>query len=65
MRKHAGYIYLLAGLIAALGGALESMGRVRLVDVLTLFFGGFGAGAGLTKTIADMRKAKRDNTSAS
>jgi len=34
--------------------------EVRLVIVLTLFFGGFGAGASLVSFIKDMKDKKRD-----
>ena len=34
----------------------QMMNRVRLVDILTLFFGGFGVGVGMVKTIIDLRK---------
>jgi hypothetical protein len=33
--------------------------RIRLVNILLLFFSGFGAGAGLVKTIIDVRLARK------
>jgi len=42
----------------ALLGALAMIDRVRLVDVLALFFGGFGAGAGLAASIVQHRKLR-------
>lgn len=42
----------------ALLGALALIDRVRLVDVLALFFGGFGAGAGLAASIVQQRKLR-------
>ena len=40
----------------ALVGALAMVDRIRLVDILALFFGGFGAGAGLVASIVQTRR---------
>ena len=42
--------------VIALLGALAMVDRVRLVDILALFFGGFGAGAGLVASIVQNRR---------
>ena len=42
----------------ALLGALALIDRVRLVDVFALFFGGFGAGAGLVASIVQHRRLR-------
>jgi hypothetical protein len=41
--------------LVALAGALGMQDRVRLVDILTLFAGGMGAGVGLAGGAADFR----------
>ena len=46
--------------VAALMSALQMQGRVRNVDILTLFAGGFGAGAGLVGAVVGMRRAKAE-----
>ncbi len=46
-------------LISAFVSALTMTGQVRLVTILTLFFGGFGAGVTLISFVYD-RKLKRD-----
>ncbi len=43
----------------ALIAALSMVGRVRLVDVLILFFGGFAAGASLVGYIRQRRAGDR------
>ena len=40
----------------ALLGALAMRDHVRLVDILALFFGGFGAGAGLVASVFQNRR---------
>lgn len=45
----------LASAAIALLGALAMRDRVRLVDILTLFFGGAGAGAGLVALVVQRR----------
>ena len=39
--------------------ALALSDRVRMVDILLLFFTGFGAGAGMVKTVLDVRASRR------
>ncbi|GLC28561.1 hypothetical protein [Roseisolibacter agri] len=46
--------------LVGLLGALALRDRVRLVDILSLFFGGVGTGAGLTETIVRRRLAARE-----
>ena len=46
----------IASTAIALLGALAMVDRVRVVDVLALFFGGFGAGAGLVASVVQNRK---------
>jgi hypothetical protein len=50
----------LAFAAAALGlmSALTMIGEVRLVNILILFFGGFGAGAGLVAAVRGFRAAR-------
>ncbi|HMC83641.1 MAG TPA: hypothetical protein VKL61_10465 [Candidatus Polarisedimenticolia bacterium] len=40
----------------ALLSAWRLQGRVRSVDIVALFFGGFGAGAGVMRAITKARK---------
>ena len=44
--------------VAALMSALQMQGRVRNVDILTLFAGGFASGAGLVGAVVGMRRAR-------
>ena len=55
-----------SSLVTALLGALAMRDRVRLVDVLVLFFGGAGAGAGLAALVVQrrQRRAVGDGTGA-
>jgi hypothetical protein len=56
LKKYLGIMTTVLGLFVAFLGVLQMMNRVRLVDILTLFFGGFGAGVGFVKTIVDFKK---------
>jgi hypothetical protein len=38
--------------------ALQMIDHVRLVEIVTLFAGGMGAGVGLVKAVIDHRKAR-------
>ena len=58
--KRLSLIAAVVGLLAALLGVIQMIDRIRVVDVLLLFFGGFGAGAGLIKAIMDYRMKKTD-----
>lgn len=51
-------IVALVGLAVALMSAWGMVDRVRLVDILTLFFGGLAAGVALGSAIAKVRAAK-------
>jgi len=46
----------IAGILATVMGAVQLIGQVRLVDILLLYFGGIGSGAGLVKLILDLKK---------
>ena len=50
--------------LVGLLGALALRDRVRLVDILSLFFGGVGTGAGLTEAVVRRRLAARDAAAA-
>ena len=50
-------VAVLSGLVALMG-AVAMRDRVRLVDILQLFAGGAGAGAGITATVAGLRRAR-------
>jgi hypothetical protein len=52
-----------ASAVTAMLGAFVARDHVRLVDILALFFGGAGAGAGLTAFLM-LRRAERRATSA-
>ena len=53
-----------AAAVAALMSALQMQGRVRTVDILTLFAGGFGAGVGIVSAAVGMRRAKERDQAA-
>jgi len=55
-KKWLGILATLLGIFATVMGVILMSGRVRLVDILFLFFGGFGCGAGLVRLIFDLRK---------
>jgi len=44
--------------VAALFSALQMQGRVRTVDILTLFAGGFGAGVGVVGAVVEWKRAR-------
>lgn len=55
-------VQLLAGIFStglALFSAVSLAGRIRLVDILTLFFGGFAAGVSLAYAIRNWRDRRR------
>jgi hypothetical protein len=60
IRKRLSIIGTILGILVACLGAYQMIGTIRTVDILTLFFGGFGAGAGMIKMILDFRKEKTD-----
>ena len=56
LKKYLGIITAMLSLFVALLVIPQMMNRVRLVDILTLFFGGLGVGVGMVTTIIDLRK---------
>jgi len=58
IRERLGFIGAIIGILVAVIGAYQMIGIIRTVDIITLFFGGFGAGAGMVKMILDFRKKK-------
>ena len=58
IRKRLDFIGTILAIFIAFFGAYQMIGNIRTVDILTLFFGGFGAGAGMIKLIMDYRKEK-------
>jgi uncharacterized membrane protein HdeD (DUF308 family) len=63
IRKRLSIIGTILGVLVAVLGAYQMIGTIRTVDILTLFFGGFGAGAGMIKMILEFRKEKTDTDS--
>jgi hypothetical protein len=57
LKKKIGLIGAAAGLAVSLLSALQMIDHVRLVEIVTLFAGGMGAGVGLVKAVIDHRKA--------
>jgi hypothetical protein len=47
------------GLVSGLITAFDLVPRVRLVEVVTLFFSAFGAGATMVGAIIEIRKSRR------
>jgi hypothetical protein len=58
LRVRLSLIGALAAAVAALMSALQMQGRVRTVDILTLFAGGFAAGVCVVGAVVEMRRAK-------
>jgi len=58
MLKKIGLIGAAAGLAVSLLSALQMIDHVRLVEIVTLFAGGMGAGVGLVKAVIDHRHAR-------
>jgi len=58
LKKRIGLIGAVAGLAVSLLSALQMIDHVRLVDIVTLFAGGMGAGVGLVKAVTDYRKTR-------
>ena len=59
MKKYSPLIFSFIMILAGFLNVLTLIDRIRLVDILLLFFSGFGAGAGLVKTIIDVRLARK------
>ena len=57
-RRNAAFIGAVLSTVVAFAGALGMKDRVRLVDIVTLFAGGIGAGASLTAAVAARRRAR-------
>jgi hypothetical protein len=58
-------LLLIAAFVGLASGLVTSFGlvpRVRLVEVLTVFFTAFGAGATLVGAVLEFRKARRPGT---
>ena len=60
-KKWLGMFATLMGVLATVLGAIQMIGRIRLVDILFLFFGGFGCGAGLVRMIFDYKLKGQKN----
>ncbi len=59
LKKRIGLIATIFCVAVAALDAVLMADRLRLVDILTLFFGGFGAGAGMVKAIIDYRAHRK------
>jgi hypothetical protein len=59
MKKYYPLIFSFIMILSGFLNVLMLVDRIRLVDILLLFFSGFGAGAGLVKTIIDVRLARK------
>jgi hypothetical protein len=59
MKKYYTLIFSFIMILSGFLNVLMLVDRIRLVDILLLFFSGFGAGAGLVKTIIDVRLARK------
>ena len=58
MRDKLATFSTVLGAVLALLGALQMRDHVRLVDILTLFAGAFGAGAGVASLVAARRRRR-------
>ena len=59
MKKNKTTLLLVAAILSgAVGllGALGNVGRIRVVDIVQIFFGGAGAGAGIVAVVAQARR---------
>ena len=63
LRKRLDLMGTALAIFIAFFGAYQMIGKIRTVDIIILFFGGFGAGVGLLKTILDYRKGKTSTDS--
>ena len=55
MRDKLAVLSTVLGAVLTLWAALLMQDHVRMVEILTLFFGGFGAGAGVASLVAANR----------
>jgi hypothetical protein len=53
-------IVAILGLVLAIASMHSVVPRIRLVEAIGLFATAFGAGAGLTATLAGVRRERRD-----
>ena len=58
-RAALGVVAAVMGLAVGLLNAMQLSGRIRMVDILTLFASGVAAGAGLVKAMIDLRQSRR------
>jgi uncharacterized membrane protein YiaA len=58
-KKYSPLIFSILMIIVGFFNAPTLIERVRLVDILIVFFTGFGAGAGLVKTVLDFRAGRK------
>jgi hypothetical protein len=56
MRDKLAVLSTVLGVVLAFWAALLMRDHIRLVEILILFFGGFGAGAGVASLAAARRK---------
>jgi hypothetical protein len=61
--KRLSLIAAVIGVLAVFFAVIQMIDRIRVVDILLLFFGGFGAGAGFVKAILDYQKKDTDTNS--
>ena len=55
MREKLAVFAAILGAVVSLVSALAMLDHVRLVEILGLFFGGFGSGAGVAQLVATRR----------
>jgi hypothetical protein len=58
-KKHIPLIFSIVMIVTGFLNALTVVDRIRLVDILVLFFSGFGAGVGFVKAILDFRAEQK------
>ena len=59
MREKLPLFSTILGAAVTLVSAITMQDHVRLVEIIGLFFGGFGSGAGVAQMVATRRKAQR------
>ncbi len=57
-RERWSVLSTLLSVALAIFGAYEALDHVRVVDILILFFGGVGSGAGLTAIAVQLRSQR-------
>jgi hypothetical protein len=58
MREKLALLSTILGAAISLASALAMQDHVRLVEIIGLFFGGFGSGAGLALMVATRRNRR-------